>query len=140
MTHMSKGEIIKKLESVKENALVFLQKEHTKWKRNDPEGLAEAYLKASMLLEGIEILLAEIEFMSEATQFEYLRKGEFERYHAISNLLRREDTKKMTEKWRELFDNIEHMESLYDEECYKMGELSVYEGPSVYIIYTAKIK
>lgn len=140
MTHMTKTEMIKKLVNVKENSLKFLSEEHLRWSSNDPTGLAEANLKAAMILEGAEILLDEIEFMPEDTQFEYLRKGEFERYHAISNLLRREDTKKMNSKWRELFGNIEHLNVLYNEVAYKLGELSLYEAPKVYIVYTEKIR
>lgn len=139
MTHMNKTEIIKKLEDVKEHALAFLSAEHIRWKKNDPAGFAEANVRAAMILEGASIILDEIEFLPENAQFEYLNKGEFERYHAISNLLRREDTKNMTSKWRELFGNIENMNTLYNEVAFKMGELSIYEAPPVYIIYTEKI-
>ena len=132
--------MVKKLEDVKENALKFLSAEHIRWKKNDPAGFAEENLRAAMILDGAQILLDEIEFLPENAQFEYLSKGEFERYHTISNLLRREDTKNMASKWRELFGNIEHFNVLYNEVAYKMGELSVYEAPNVYIVYTEKIR
>lgn len=136
---MKKAEVIEKLQLVKEHALHFLKHKHTRWNKNDPLGLAEANLKAFQIVEGVDFILSEIEFISDDKEFELLRKGEFEKYLSIANLLKREDIKDMAENWKELFGNIENMFIMFDEPVYKMAELSIYEAPSVYVIYIAKI-
>ena len=138
-TIMKKAEVIEKLQLVKEHALHFLKQKHTRWNKNDPLGLAEANLKAFQIVEGVDFILSEIEFISDDKEFELLRKGEFEKYLSIANLLKREDIKDMAENWKELFGNIENMFIMFDEPVYKMAELSIYEAPSVYVIYIAKI-
>lgn len=136
---MKKAEVIEKLNLIKDRALCFLEKKHDTWNQKDPIGLAEANLKAFQIVEGVDFILSEIEFISDDKEFEFLRKGEFEKYISISNLLKREDVKEMAAKWRELYGNIENMFVMFDEPAYKMAELSIYGAPSVYVIYTAKI-
>lgn len=137
---MKKTEIKEILEKVKSRALSFLSEDHTSWNTNDPLGLANENLKAVELIQGIDYILSEIEYIDGSeSEFEILKRGEFQKYIAISNLLRREDIKKMSSCWRELFGNIEHMDVLYDETFYKMGVLSIYKAPPVYVIYVDKI-
>lgn len=136
---MKKAEVIEIIEKLKEKALCFLKTEHRSWDKNDPRGLAERNLTASEVLTGVELILAEIGFMEDTTEFEIVSKAQFQKYKSVANLLFREDIGQMGAKWRELYGNIENMEVLYDEPSYKMGELSIFEAPSVYIIYTEKI-
>lgn len=139
MKTLNKNQVITKLESVKERALEFIAQDHSRWNKRDPLGLAEKLILAQDLVHGVDYLIAEIEFLDDDTQFEYLSKGEFERLHTLSNLLRREDLKKIKSSLNALYLNIERMDVLYNEPSYKMGEITVYEAPSVYVIYTAKI-
>lgn len=134
---MKKSELTKKLNERKEKALNFLKTKHSRWNNNDPVGLANANLKATEILRGIENILVEIEYIEDENSiFEILRKGEFQRYVAISDLLKREDVKEMKTKWQELFGNIENMQVLFDEPTYKFGILSIFETKPVYVIYT----
>lgn len=139
MKTLNKNQVITKLESVKERALEFIAQDHSRWNKRDPLGLADKLILAQDLVHGVDYLIAEIEFLDDDTQFEYLAKGEFERLHTLSNLLRREDLKKIKSSLNALYLNIERMDVLYNEPSYKMGEITVYEAPSVYVIYTAKI-
>lgn len=139
MKTFNKIQMITKLESVKERALEFISKDHSRWNRRDPLGLADKLILAQDLVYGVDYLIAEIDFLDDDTQFEYLAKGEFERLQTLSNLLRREDLKKIRSTLKDLYPNLERMDVLYDEPSYKMGEITVYEAPSVYVIYTAKI-
>lgn len=140
MKTFNKIQMITKLESVKERALEFISKDHSRWNRRDPLGLADKLIEAQDLVHGVDYLISEIEFLDDDAQFEYLAKGEFERLHSLSNLIRREDLKKIRSSLKALYPSLEHMDVLYDEPSYKMGELTVFEAPSVYVIYTAKIR
>ena len=139
MKTFNKIQMIAKLESVKEKALEFIAQDHSRWNRRDPLGLADKLIEAQNLVHGVDYLIAEIEFLDDDAQFEYLAKGEFERLDSLSNLIRREDLKKVRSTLKCLYPSLEHMDVFYNEPSYKMGELSVFEAPSVYVIYTAKI-
>ena len=140
MKTFNKIQMITKLESVKERALEVISKDHSRWNRRDPLGLADKLIEAQDLVHGVDYLISEIEFLDDDAQFEYLAKGEFERLHSLSNLIRREDLKKIRSSLKALYPSLEHMDVLYDEPSYKMGELTVFEAPSVYVIYTANIR
>lgn len=136
---MKKAEALSKLEEIKERSINFLNANHTRWEKADPCGLADKYLQASEIINGIQLIEEEIYFISEDSEFEILKKGEFERYVSILRLMRREDIKSKTAKWRELLGNIENIEVIYNEPSYKFGVLNIYCTPKVYVIYTSKL-
>lgn len=136
---MKKAESLSKLEEIKAMSIHFLNANHTRWENADPYGLADKYLLASEIINGIQLIEDEMSFISEDSEFEILKKGEFERYVSILRLMRREDIKSKTSKWRELLGNIENIDVIYNEPSYKFGVLSIYGTPKVYVIYTAKV-
>lgn len=139
MTNFKKTKMIEKMEEIKEKALNFIEKEHTRWQQNDPEGLAEKLLQANDLLEGVDYIISEVEFLDDDAQIEFVEKGKFEKLKSLSNTIRRLDLKKSRSVLDKLYPNLERMEVIIEHPSYKMGMLSIYESNPVYVIYVVRI-
>lgn len=132
---MKKQEVMLYLLGREKVARRYLDTRQGNLSQTNPTGLYNTIVKARGVVEGYNHIKDELSLISDDAEFEILKKGEFEKYFDVANNLNYKDVKKMSKKWKELFSNIEHMGEIFNETSYKMGEISIYGTPKVYIIF-----